>query len=401
MELALKDIRRHLGKFLATIAGVAMLLAIVLIMNGIYRGNIEDGVWLIENTATDLWVVERGRGGPFNESSRIPQDSYSSVAATPGVRTASPLAIYTAQRTLGEARGGASQQFTVIGYDVQGGLGGPGRIVQGRALEAPHWEMVADLKLGLRLGETATLGNDRYTVVGVTRGAVDASGNPLVYLSLPDAQKVQFEQDTNAIVAARAATLQKLERIGVRDAQAAALLPLLTGGSATINAVLVRLEPGADGARVAQHVRDWLHYNVYTTAEERTLMLEGRLSRMSSVLGLFRALLVLVSIVIIALIVYVLTIEKIKSIATLKLIGAPNHLIVRLIMTQSLLLTLGGFVLAYALRELVAPGFPRTLAFTALETGTTFAVMLAGGVLASLLAVWHALRTPAQLALGG
>ena len=58
MELALKDIRRHLGRFLATIAGVAMLLAIVLVMNGIYRGNIEDGVWLIENTATDLWVVE-------------------------------------------------------------------------------------------------------------------------------------------------------------------------------------------------------------------------------------------------------------------------------------------------------------------------------------------------------
>jgi putative ABC transport system permease protein len=31
----------------------------------------------------------------------------------------------------------------------------------------------------------------------------------------------------------------------------------------------------------------------------------------------------------------------------------------------------------------------------------TFAVMLAGGVLASLMAVWHALRTPPQLALGG
>jgi putative ABC transport system permease protein len=65
-------------------------------------------------------------------------------------------------------------------------------------------------------------------------------------------------------------------------------------------------------------------------------MLEGRLSRISAVLGLFRALLVAVSIVIIALIVYVLTIEKIRSIATLKLIGAPNSVIVRLILTQSM-----------------------------------------------------------------
>lgn len=397
MELALKDIRRHLGKFLATIAGVATLLAIVLVMNGIYRGNIEDGVWLIDNTATDLWVVEGGRGGPFNESSRMPLDSWRSVAATPGVRQASPMVVYTAQRALG---GGASQQFTVIGYDVFGGLGGPGRLVQGRALRAAHGELVADRKLGLALGQPVVLGNDRYTVVGITRSAVDASGNPLAYLSLPDAQKVQFEQDSHAIVAARAAALRQLERQGLRDAQAAALLPLVTGGGSTINAVLVRLAPGADAGAVARHVRAWLHLNVYTTAQERTLMLQGRLSRMSAVLGLFRSLLVLVSIVMIALIVYVLTIGKIRSIATLKLIGAPNHVIVRLIMTQSMLLTLGGFALAYVLRELVAPGFPRTLAFTGVETAATFAAMLVGGVLASLLAVWHALRTPAQLALG-
>jgi len=401
MELALKDIRRHLGRFLATIAGVAMLLAIVLVMNGIYRGNIEDGVWLIENTATDLWVVEGGRGGPFNESSRMPLDSYRSVGASPGVQQASPLVVYTAQRALGGIAGAASQQFTVVGYDVFGGLGGPGRLVEGRVLQAAHWEMVADGKLGLRLGELATLGTDRYRVVGIMQGAVDASGNPLLYLSLPDAQKVQFEQDNHAVVAARAAALQQLERQGVRDAQATALLPLVTGGASTVNAVLVRLKPGADGRQVGSHIRDWLHFSVYTTGEERTLMLQGRLSRMSAVLGLFRALLVLVSIVIIALIVYVLTIEKIKPIATLKLIGAPNHLIVRLIMTQSLLLTLGGFLLAYLLREAIAPGFPRTLAFTNAETAATFVVMLVGGVLASLLAIWHALRTPAQLALGG
>jgi putative ABC transport system permease protein len=397
MELALKDIRRHLGKFLATIAGVAMLLAIVLVMNGIYQGNIQDGVWLIDNTDTDLWVVERGRGGPFNESSRIPLDTYRSVAATPGVARASPLALYTAQRELG----GREQQFTIVGYDIFGGAGGPGRLVQGRAISAPHFEMVADAKLGLRLGERVPLGTDTYTVVGLTRGAVDSGGNPLVYLALPDAQKVQFEQDRRALDAARAANLQRLERAGYIGEQASRLLPLLSGGGNTINAVLVTLAPGADGTAVAQHMRDWLYLNVYTTGEERRLMLEGRLSRMSAVLGLFRTLLILVSIVIIALIVYVLTIEKIRSIATLKLIGAPNGLIVRLIMTQSMLLTLGSFALAYLLRDLIAPGFPRTLGFLPVETAITFAVMLAGGVVASLMAVWHALRTPAQLALGG
>jgi len=397
MELALKDLRRQLGKFLATIAGVGMLLTIVLVMNGIYQGNIRDGVWLIDNTAADLWVVERGRGGPFNEVSHIPLDTFKSIAATPGVARASPLALYTAQREIS----GREQQFTVIGYDIFGGMGGPGRLIQGRDIAAPHYEMVADRKLGLRLGERVRLGNDVFRVVGITEGAVDSGGNPLVYLALPDAQKVQFEQDTRAVDAAAAANLQRIERAGYSTDQAARLLPLLAGSTNNVNAVLVTLAPGADGAAVARHVRDWLYLNVYTTSEERALMLEGKLSRMSAVLGLFRALLVVVSIVIIALIVYVLTIEKIKAIAMLKLIGAPNGLIVRLIMTQSMLLTLASFAVAYALRELIAPGFPRTLAFVPAETALTFAAMLAGGVLASLMAVWHALRTPAQLALGG
>src|SRR5512134_193092 len=177
MDLAVKDIRRHLGKFIATIVGVGLLLTIVLVMNGIYQGNIADGVWLIENTATDLWIVERGRGGPFNESSRIPGDTHKSVAATPGVAQASPLIVYSAQRDIG----GESQQFTIIGYDVFGGLGGPGRLVAGRRIEAAHWEAVADARLGVSLNDSMKLGNHVYTVVGLTRGAVDPAGNPVIY----------------------------------------------------------------------------------------------------------------------------------------------------------------------------------------------------------------------------
>jgi putative ABC transport system permease protein len=397
MDLAAKDIRRHVGKFIATIVGVGLLLTIVLIMNGIYQGNIFDGVWLIDNTATDLWVVERGRGGPFNESSRIPGNAYKSVAATPGVASASPFIIYSAQREIGSG----NQQFAIIGYDVFGGLGGPGRIVRGRTITAPHYEMVADERLGLRLGDRVPLGAHEYTVVGVTRGAVDSGGNPLVYLALPDAQQVLYQQDNEALRAARAANQRRLERAGYSPEQAAKLMPLLAGSTDTINAVLVKLVPGADRERVATHIRDWLYFNVYTTDDERDLMLEGRLRRMTAVLGLFRSLLVVVSIVIIALIIYVLTIEKIKSIATLKLIGAPNWVIVRMILEQSLVLTVASFVFAYAMMNVIKDRFPRTLVILPEETALTFLVMLAGGVIASLMAIWHALRTPPALALGG
>jgi putative ABC transport system permease protein len=167
-----------------------------------------------------------------------------------------------------------------------------------------------------------------------------------------------------------------------------------------VNAVLVQLHPGQDIETVRRHVERWLHFSAYTGGEERELMLEGRLKKMSAVLGLFRSLLVVVSIVIIALIVYVLTIEKIKPIATLKLIGAPNRVIVRMILEQSLALTLGSFVVAYGLMSLARDRFPRTLILLPEEIAITFAVMLAGGMVASFMAIWHALRAPPALALG-
>lgn len=397
MDLAIKDVQRHLGKFIATTLGVGMLFAIVLIMNGIFAGNSADGVWLIENTDTDLWVVERDRGGPFNEQSRLPEDAWKSVAATPGVALASPFITYGVQR---EIRG-REQQFTLIGYDVFGGMGGPGRIVEGRRIERAHYELVADQKLGVSLGERVKLGLHDYTVVGLTKGAVDSGGNPLVYLALADAQTVLYQQDNRALEAARAASLKRLEAAGTPPDQARRLLPLVAANSDTINAVLVRLSPGTDPDRVAGHIRDWLYFNVYTTEQERELMLAGKLRKMSAILGLFRTLLVVVSIIIIALLIYVLTMEKIKAIATLKLMGATNWVIVRLILEQSLVLTVTAFGFAWVLVQLTYEHFPRTLVLLPEETLITFAVIFVGGLLASLLGIAQALRTPPSLALGG
>lgn len=397
MDLAFKDVQRHLGKFVATIVGVGMLFAIVLIMNGIFAGNTADGVWLIENTGTDLWVVERNRGGPFNESSRLPEDTWRSVAATPGVAQASPFITYGVQREIH----GQEQQYTIIGYDVFGGMGGPGRIVEGRRIERAHYEMVADRKLGVALGERVHLGQHDFTVVGLTKGGVDSGGNPLIYLALADAQEVLYQQDNRAQEIARAVSLKRLEAAGNTPEQAQRLLPLAAANSDTINAVLVRLRPGTDPAQVIGHIRDWLYLNVYTSAEERELMLAGKLKKMSAILGLFRVLLITVSIIIIALLIYVLTMEKIKAIATLKLMGATNWVIVRLILEQSLVITISAFVFAYVLVELTYEHFPRTLVLLPSDTLLTFAVIFVGGLLASLLGIVQALRTPPSLALGG
>ena len=91
MDLAVYDLKLHKGRFIATIIGVGLLFTIVLAMNGLYRGNIHEGLATIQATNPDLWVVERYRGGPFNETSTMPEFYHYSVKADTRRREGQPL----------------------------------------------------------------------------------------------------------------------------------------------------------------------------------------------------------------------------------------------------------------------------------------------------------------------
>jgi len=383
MDLAVYDLRLHKGRFIATIIGVGLLFTIVLAMNGLYRGNIYEGLAVIQATAPDLWVVERFRGGPFNEQSTMPEYYYYSVKAVPGVEQAGPFIYYTVERQIGER----SRHFSIVGYDVFGGLGGPRKIYAGRGIQQAHYEMVAHPKLQLGLGDKVPLGLHTYTVVGLTKEAVDANGDPLVYLSLPDAQEVLFQKDN--------------EEIRNQRTRLARGLAHQSSDTHIINAILVMLKPGANGAEVARHIEDWLYFSTYTTRQEGQLMLKGRLASMTKQLLLFRILLMTVSVVIISLVIYTFTMEKIRSIAVMKLIGASNKVIVRLVMEQSLLLTISAFLTALVLINLTYRFFPRTILLIPSDEVVTFIVVFLGGILASILGLWHAWKIQPAMALGG
>jgi putative ABC transport system permease protein len=398
MDLAIRDLKLHKGRFLATIIGVGFLFTIVLIMNGVYRGNIYEGTALIAHTGPDLWVVERDRGGPFNEQSSMPEFFHYSVAAVPGVAQASPFIYYPVERQIR----GESRRFSIIGYDVFGGMGGPRELIQGRAITQAHYEMVAHEKLGVKLGERVPLGLHTFTVVGLTREAVATDGEPLVYLSLADAQEFLFQRDNQEIRNQRERQKRSLLGAGgMTPQEAERLLPRLQPDTRTVNAILVKLAPGADPVQVAQHITDWLYFSVFTTQEEIDLVVKGRLARMSAQLGFFRILLMVVAVVIISLVIYTFTMEKIRSIAVMKLIGAPNWVVARMILEESLLMTVSSFVFGLLVGLNIADLFPRKILILAPDTLFTFTVALAGGILASVLGIWQVLKTQPALALGG
>lgn len=397
MDLAFYDLKRHKGRFIATIVGVGLLFTIVLAMNGIYRGLIFESLSLIRATNPDLWVVERYRGGPFNEQSVLPEFYHYSVKAIPGVEKASPFIYYTVERLVD----GKSSHFSIVGYDVFGGLGGPKKIIAGRGIGQAHYEMVADMKLGAHVGDLIPLGLHIYTVVGLTKGAVDSEGDPIVYLSLHDAQEVLYQPDNEEVRNERERLLRNLAgQSYLSQLQAQRLLAPLQPDTHIINAILVKLKPGASRKSVAVMIRKWLYLNAYSTKEEAQLLLKGRLASMMKQLLLFRILLLSISVVIISLVVYTFTMEKIRSIAVMKLIGARDRTIARMVVEQSLLLTICAFLFGLLLIYNTYTKFPRAIVLLPADDLVTFTVVITGGVLASILGLWHALKTQPAMALG-
>ncbi|MGE0716833.1 MAG: ABC transporter permease [Alphaproteobacteria bacterium] len=377
MNLALADIRHALGRFLLTCVGLGLLMAVALSMVGIYQGVVAEALALSRSLRADLWVVESGTRGPFAESSRLPGDTREAVQRVPGVAAAGSITLRTAEAQTG--RGVVRVQ--VMGYEP-GRPGGPSRIASGRGLGGTRREMVADNRAGLVPGATVTLGGDRYRVVGTTRGLVASGGDPLVFVHLRDSQELQF----------------KLAPPAARRAQAAGEG---AGSTDTVNAVIARLHPGADADTVAETVRRWKHLAALTDAEQSALLTRSVVNRARVQLGMFTVVLLFVSAVIIALIIYTMTMSKVREIATLKLIGAPDRMIVGLVMQQALLLGGAAYLAAVTIVFSVRDAFPRAVALGPVEVAAMAGVIGAICLLGSLLSIRAAMRIEPQQALGG
>jgi putative ABC transport system permease protein len=105
--------------------------------------------------------------------------------------------------------------------------------------------------------------------------------------------------------------------------------------------------------------------------------------------------------VIVALIIYTLTIDKIREIATLKLIGAPGLVVVKLIMQQSLALGAIAFAVGGVLIHSLYDRFPRRVVLLPADHLVLLAIVAGICVLASLLGIRRALAVDPLQALGG
>ncbi len=381
INLAYKDITHSLGKFITTAMGVGMLLGIVLIMIGVYRGMIVDAETLLNDIGADIWVVQEDTLGPFAQSSRIHEDLKDTLKVNPFIDKTAAFAFQNLQI---QVPSGRMVRVYSVGYDPFGEISpiNPKKLIKGRAIKKSHYEIVVSKKLGFELGDKIKLGRNIYTVVGITEKSVSSGGDLLIYLSLKDAQELQFLYSNARIRNDRARGM-------------------VNGNAHLVNCVVATLKEGADPKEAALNIKRWKHKSVYTAAEQKEILTKNVIERASKQIGMFTVILVVVSNIIIALIIYTMTLEKIKEIAIMKLIGLPNKTIIKMIVEETLVLGILAFVFGNIFSHLIYDKFPKRVILIPSDAWVLFAIIITASVIASFFGVYKAIKADPTSAIGG
>jgi putative ABC transport system permease protein len=266
--------------------------------------------------------------------------------------------------------------------------------------------MIADQALNLTLGDRIRLGKETYTVVGITADMMSSNGDGIGFVTVADAQAIQFDTPGEAVRLERAARQARGERSELAAQQpfllenarkpAAELPPI---ARPQVSAVMVTVTPSHQVERVAAIMFGWGDVSVFTQTGQRELLLKGSVEKIRRQIGLFRILLTLIAAIIMALILYTLTLDKIHSIALLKLIGAPNRVILGMILQQAMVLGVLGYGIAYAIGQRIFPMFPRRVILTQADLLQLAVIVLAISVASTLLGIWKALQVSPNEAL--
>ena len=370
MNLAYRDIKHNRLRFILTCIGLSLLLGVVITITGVYRGLIDDALRQARAANADLWVVQAGTNGPFAEASRIPQDTRNLVARVYGVERAGGVTYQSVQTQLN----GKPLRFFLIGYQLDR-PGGPPKLVAGRDILRSHYEMIVDRSAGLALDQEVPLGTHghSFTVVGLTRDNVTNSGDPVAYVTLLDAQELQFE------LAPPAARREVARGGGLQT-------------SNQINAVIAKVSSYEPTKEVGAALSRWKHLTSLTQEQQETLLSKEVIEKSRRQQLMILVLLVIVAAVIIALIIYTLTLDKTRSIATLKFVGAPDRTIIGMIVQQALAMGLVSFAIGLALILGFQDHFPRRLVILPGDVAVVFAITIAVCLAASTLGIRIALR---------
>lgn len=348
IAITLADLRYRYRQFLIAVLGGGVVLAMAILLSGLANGFKTEINTTIGAVGADRWVMSEKANGRVASVATFDQDAAAQLAGQAGVRAADPL-IMLPQEVL---RDGA-RQVTVNVLGVRpGGLGAP-RPRSGAALSAAG-EVVLDARAHIPVGTQVSLGSTSLRVVGTVSGRTLTAGIPLAYLTLADAQTA------------------------------------LLGGQPVVTAVVTAGVPGSLPAGLA----------AFTPAEVEQHSLTTLASGVSSI-NKSRTMMWVVAAIIIAALVYVSALQRVRDFAVLKALGSSSAALFGSLCLQAVLVTLLAAGFGTVLSFFLTGVFNQPLSVPASAYTSLPLVALVVGVVASLVALRRATSADPVAAFGG
>jgi len=314
LRFAFRFISYDKAKSIGIVLGIVISTFLVGQQTGIFLFLTGAMASLVDNTQTDLWVVD-SKTTNVNALGPIDVRIGRQLESLPGVRKAYPFIV-----TGGTAKfeGGRSAPVQIIGSQPPNFRGGPWRIASGDLSELLDEGAVSvdifdrknlnDARLG-----TAFEINGRRAIVAVESRGVRGFGGTFMFTTVSKARE--------------------FGRIS----------------SSKVSAFLVETQPGAGLPELRGHinatifgVRAWTKKD-FSRATVSTILATSGIALSIGTLIIFA---VVAGMVIIGLTMYSAAVDRLRDYGTLKAIGADNRYIRRLIMTQALVFGLVGYGIA-------------------------------------------------------
>jgi putative ABC transport system permease protein len=315
-SLAIKNLFHEKVRLAVTLTGIVFSVILTAVQLGIFQGFIAASTDIVGKSNADLWIVSKNVTH-VEQGVVFPESKLYRVKEIAGVERAEKHIVSLG----GQAKkpDGSDEGVTLVGFDLDAGMGGPWNIVRGsiKDLEQPDAVMIDELyavdKLGVTsLGQVFELNAKRARVVGFTRGIRIFTSQPAVFTSFKTAQNyLNLEENQTLYIVVKAAP-------GVEIAD----LKMRIAANLTDVEVLTRSE---------LVYRQGMYWVIGTGAGITVLVAA--------------ALAIIVGVVIVAQTIYSATVDHIREYGTLKAMGATNFYLYKIIITQALVSGLISFVI--------------------------------------------------------
>ena len=324
-SLAIKNLFHEKVRLVVTLTGIVFSVILTAVQLGIFQGFIAASTDIIGKSNADLWIVSQNVTH-VEQGVEFPESNLYKILEIEGVeRAEKQIVSLSAQMKKSD---GSDEGITLVGSDLDGGMGGAWNVVEGDLadLKKPDAVFVDKLyaadKLGIsEIGQIVEINQRRARVAGFTKGIRIFTSQPAVFTSFKNAQSfLNMPEDATLYIVVKAKAGKNLEELKREIAAKLENVEVLT--------------------RSELVYRQGLYWVIGTGAGITVLVAA--------------ALAIIVGVIIVAQTIYSATVDHIREYGTLKAMGATNFYLYKIIITQSVVSGLISFVIGIAVSLVIS-----------------------------------------------